>query len=86
MERGNLDRRGSTGGSEFPLMNAIYGIHSAHGPRPMKTLRLLNRPGAGFVSLSSAVLMGVLAGLRATPEVERAGLDVREHGEEGYIT
>jgi Amt family ammonium transporter len=31
------------------------------------------------------LLVKVIVGLRPTPEVEAAGLDVSEHGEEGYI-
>jgi Amt family ammonium transporter len=32
-----------------------------------------------------AMIVKVVVGLRPTPEVETAGLDVQEHGEEGYI-
>jgi len=32
-----------------------------------------------------AFLVKVIIGLRPTPEVETAGLDISEHGEEGYI-
>jgi Amt family ammonium transporter len=32
-----------------------------------------------------AFLVKAVIGLRPTPEVERQGLDVSEHGEEGYI-
>ena len=32
-----------------------------------------------------AMIVKVIVGLRPTPEVETAGLDVQEHGEEGYI-
>ena len=32
-----------------------------------------------------AYIVKALIGLRATPEVERQGLDVNEHGEEGYV-
>ena len=32
-----------------------------------------------------AMIVKVIVGLRPTPEVETAGLDVSEHGEEGYI-
>ena len=39
---------------------------------------------AGTVIIA-LVLEKILAGLRPTPEVESAGLDVAEHGEEGYI-
>lgn len=31
-------------------------------------------------------LVNAIVGLRITPEVERQGLDINEHGEEGYIT
>jgi Amt family ammonium transporter len=33
-----------------------------------------------------AFVTKVLVGLRPTPEVERDGLDIAEHGEEGYTT
>ncbi len=32
-----------------------------------------------------AFIVKALIGLRPTPEVESAGLDITEHGEEGYI-
>ncbi|MGB8167637.1 MAG: ammonium transporter [Chthoniobacteraceae bacterium] len=32
-----------------------------------------------------AMVVKVIVGLRPTPEVERAGLDLNEHGEEGYL-
>ncbi len=32
-----------------------------------------------------AYLVKALIGLRPTPEVERQGLDINEHGEEGYV-
>jgi len=32
-----------------------------------------------------AYIVKALVGLRPTPEVERQGLDMIEHGEEGYI-
>jgi Amt family ammonium transporter len=32
-----------------------------------------------------AFVVKFVVGLRPTPEVETAGLDVNEHGEEGYI-
>ncbi|MEA3208380.1 MAG: ammonium transporter, Amt family [Chthoniobacter sp.] len=32
-----------------------------------------------------AIVVKVIVGLRPTPEVESAGLDISEHGEEGYI-
>jgi Amt family ammonium transporter len=32
-----------------------------------------------------AMIVKVIVGLRPTPEVETAGLDVQEHGEEGYV-
>ena len=35
-------------------------------------------------TLVLTLLVKVLVGLRPTPEVEREGLDVHEHGEEGY--
>ncbi len=31
------------------------------------------------------LIVKVVVGLRPTPEVEDAGLDISEHGEEGYI-
>jgi Amt family ammonium transporter len=31
-----------------------------------------------------AYIVKALIGLRPTPEVERQGLDINEHGEEGY--
>jgi len=31
-----------------------------------------------------AYIVKALVGLRVTPEIERAGLDLAEHGEEGY--
>ena len=33
-----------------------------------------------------AFLTKVVVGLRPTPEIEREGLDIAEHGEEGYTT
>ena len=42
-----------------------------------------------FLAIASTTLIGfamkATVGLRPTPEVERQGLDVTEHGEEGYI-
>jgi len=32
-----------------------------------------------------AFIVKAIVGLRPTPEVESAGLDISEHGEEGYI-
>ncbi|MEY2530103.1 MAG: ammonium transporter, Amt family, partial [Verrucomicrobiota bacterium] len=43
----------------------------------------------GFAVIGSAII-GVIVrgtiGLRIAPEVERQGLDINEHGEEGYMT
>ena len=36
-------------------------------------------------ALIAAVVRGSI-GLRVAPEVERQGLDINEHGEEGYMT
>jgi len=36
-------------------------------------------------ALIGAVVRGVI-GLRIPPEIERQGLDINEHGEEGYMT
>jgi ammonium transporter, Amt family len=36
-------------------------------------------------ALIGALLRGAM-GLRIPPEVERQGLDINEHGEEGYMT
>jgi ammonium transporter, Amt family len=36
-------------------------------------------------TVAIAYLVKVLIGLRPTPEVERQGLDINEHGEEGYV-
>jgi Amt family ammonium transporter len=39
--------------------------------------------------VGTAIIGGVVKaaiGLRIAPEVERQGLDINEHGEEGYIT
>jgi Amt family ammonium transporter len=33
-----------------------------------------------------ALAVNALIGLRAAPEIERQGLDINEHGEEGYMT
>jgi Amt family ammonium transporter len=33
-----------------------------------------------------AVVLNALIGLRTAPEIERQGLDINEHGEEGYMT
>ena len=42
-----------------------------------------------FLAVAATTIVGLLmkatVGLRPTPEVERQGLDVTEHGEEGYI-
>ena len=32
------------------------------------------------------LLVNAVIGLRIAPEVERQGLDINEHGEEGYMT
>src|SRR5207244_5410920 len=42
-----------------------------------------------FAVVGSAIIGAVvrgLIGLRIAPEIERQGLDVNEHGEEGYMT
>ncbi|MEY2481232.1 MAG: ammonium transporter, Amt family [Verrucomicrobiota bacterium] len=43
-----------------------------------------------FIAVIGSVLIGALVrgaiGLRVAPEVERQGLDINEHGEEGYMT
>jgi len=36
-------------------------------------------------ALIGALVRGVI-GLRIPPEIERQGLDINEHGEEGYMT
>jgi Amt family ammonium transporter len=36
-------------------------------------------------TLIAGIITKVVFGLRAAPEVESEGLDVSEHGEEGYI-
>jgi ammonium transporter, Amt family len=33
-----------------------------------------------------AAIVNALIGLRIAPDIERQGLDINEHGEEGYIT
>ena len=42
-----------------------------------------------FLAVAATAIIGftikATVGLRPTPEVERQGLDVTEHGEEGYI-
>src|SRR6202171_2292656 len=43
----------------------------------------------GFAGIGSAVIGAIVRGtigLRIAPEVERQGLDINEHGEEGYMT
>lgn len=40
---------------------------------------------AGIVSLVLLKVLNLAVGLRVTPEEERIGLDVTQHGEEGYI-
>jgi len=42
-----------------------------------------------FAVVGSAIIGGIvrgLIGLRIAPEIERQGLDINEHGEEGYMT
>ena len=42
-----------------------------------------------FAVIGTAIIaatVNALIGLRIAPEVERQGLDINEHGEEGYIT
>jgi Amt family ammonium transporter len=42
-----------------------------------------------FAVVGSAIIGAVvrgLIGLRIAPEIERQGLDINEHGEEGYMT
>ena len=36
-------------------------------------------------AIIGAIVRGAI-GLRTAPEIERQGLDINEHGEEGYIT
>jgi Amt family ammonium transporter len=36
-------------------------------------------------AIIGAIVRGLI-GLRIAPEIERQGLDINEHGEEGYIT
>ena len=42
-----------------------------------------------MLAVAASALIGALVklfiGLRIAPEVERQGLDINEHGEEGYI-
>jgi Amt family ammonium transporter len=42
------------------------------------------------LAVMGSVLIGALVrgaiGLRIPPEIERQGLDINEHGEEGYMT
>jgi len=38
-----------------------------------------------IMTLVIAIVVKVIVGLRPTPEVESQGLDITEHGEEGYI-
>jgi ammonium transporter, Amt family len=41
-----------------------------------------------FAVIGSAIIgaiVRVLIGLRIAPEIERQGLDINEHGEEGYM-
>ncbi|PYL22024.1 MAG: ammonia channel protein, partial [Verrucomicrobia bacterium] len=42
-----------------------------------------------FAVVGSAIIgvvVRALIGLRIAPEIERQGLDINEHGEEGYMT
>jgi Amt family ammonium transporter len=41
---------------------------------------------AVLASIVIGLLVNALIGLRIAPEVERQGLDINEHGEEGYMT
>jgi Amt family ammonium transporter len=41
---------------------------------------------AVFATAIIATVVNALIGLRIAPEVERQGLDINEHGEEGYTT
>ena len=47
-------------------------------------------PGPGhngwMMTAAALVLFMTVIGLRIAPEIERQGLDINEHGEEGYIT
>jgi Amt family ammonium transporter len=47
-------------------------------------------PGRGhngwMMTAAALVLFMTVIGLRIAPEIERQGLDINEHGEEGYIT
>jgi len=60
---------------------------STHRPslfgRPVLTVTIvLAVVGSAFIG---ALVRGLI-GLRIAPEIERQGLDINQHGEEGYIT
>jgi Amt family ammonium transporter len=56
----------------------------------LQTIEQLKAVGVTIVlavvgTLIAAGITHILVGLRVSPEVESEGLDVSEHGEEGYI-
>ena len=78
--------------SEYKNIEAYDGrtgrsIHlPANGRVALNAGDIVRVNGGEFLTLAGAtVIVKVTVGLRPTPEVESAGLDVSEHGEDGYI-
>ena len=56
-------------------------VCSSSSSRPIALTLVLSIVGTS----SSPYVVKAIVGLRPTPEVESQGLDITEHGEEGYI-
>ncbi len=61
-----------SGGSLTQLTNQLVSIGASAGLAIVGTIVLLT-------------ILNVVMGLRVTPEQEQRGLDITQHGEEGYI-
>ena len=85
----------ATGSNMVGIMQAtaVNGVLGDSGMKLMDGLMMNQLKAVALTIVWSVVATAIIAyivkaliGLRPTEEVERQGLDIREHGEEGYVS
>ena len=82
----------AVGGTVGTLLTGILAVEAINGQAGGVELFMKQLTSVGIVLVWSVVATAILAyaikftiGLRPTDDVERQGLDINEHGEEGYV-
>jgi Amt family ammonium transporter len=82
----------AVGGTVGTLLTGMLAVESINGAAGGVALLMKQLGSVAIVLVWSVVATAILAyaikftiGLRPTDDVERQGLDINEHGEEGYV-